>query len=206
MPQQIPQSCAAPMRFASCIWRPLFAELPQLSWFVVTCCISVAEWCTGACAVLQADPALPSAARMLQLPAELLKSGVWGGVPHCKLAALSRAVECALRCHPAGCPGAGKVWLNQLFQGKFINETKCLQCETVTSREEDFYEIPLEIEQNCSLTSCLRRFRCTHWCALLCCMPCLAASCCQSLLWSLGVRRLLLPQLSACTSSVRTES
>eukprot|EP00891_Asterochloris_glomerata_P000112 jgi/Astpho2/112/e_gw1.00004.43.1_t len=61
-----------------------------------------------------------------------------------------------------GCPSAGKVWLNQLFQGKFINETKCLQCETVTSREEDFYEIPLEIEQNCSLTSCLRRFSSTE--------------------------------------------
>ncbi len=29
----------------------------------------------------------------------------------------------------------------------------------VTSREEDFYDLSLEIDQNCSLTSCLRNFR-----------------------------------------------
>ena len=98
------------------------------------------------------------------------------------------------------------MWLNQLFQGKFINETKCLQCETVTSREENFYEIPLEIEQNCSLTSCLRRFRCIQCWALLCCMPCLAASCCQRCPWDLGSRDLVLPQLSAGTSCVRSEA
>ena len=46
-----------------------------------------------------------------------------------------------------------------LPQGKLVNETRCLQCETVTSREEDFYDLSLEIDQNCSLTSCLRNFR-----------------------------------------------
>lgn len=34
--------------------------------------------------------------------------------------------------------------------------------DAVTSREEDFYDLSLEIDQNCSLTSCLRNFRCCH--------------------------------------------
>lgn len=29
----------------------------------------------------------------------------------------------------------------------------------MTSREEDFYDLSLEIDQNCSLSSCLRNFR-----------------------------------------------
>lgn len=44
-------------------------------------------------------------------------------------------------------------------QGFMVNETKCLGCETVTSREEAFYDLSLEIEQNSSLTACLRNFR-----------------------------------------------
>ena len=44
-----------------------------------------------------------------------------------------------------------------------VNETKCLECETVTSREEAFYDLSLEIEQNCSLTACLRNFRCPKY-------------------------------------------
>lgn len=44
-------------------------------------------------------------------------------------------------------------------QGKLVNETRCLRCETVTSREEAFYDLSLEIEQNSSLTACLKNFR-----------------------------------------------
>ena len=45
------------------------------------------------------------------------------------------------------------------MQGKLVNETRCLRCETVTSREEAFYDLSLEIEQNSSLTACLKNFR-----------------------------------------------
>ncbi|KAI3437589.1 hypothetical protein D9Q98_000042 [Chlorella vulgaris] len=55
-----------------------------------------------------------------------------------------------------------RTWVHDLFQGKLVNETRCLQCETVTSREEDFYDLSLEIDQNCSLTSCLRNFSSTE--------------------------------------------
>ena len=35
----------------------------------------------------------------------------------------------------------------------------CLLPSAVTCREEDFYDLSLEIQQNCSVTSCLRNFR-----------------------------------------------
>lgn len=53
-------------------------------------------------------------------------------------------------------------WVHELFQGKLVNETRCLQCERVTSREEAFYDLSLEIEQNSSLTSCLQNFSSTE--------------------------------------------
>lgn len=53
-----------------------------------------------------------------------------------------------------------KTWVHELFQGTMVNEMRCMQCETVTSREEAFYDLSLEIEHNSSVTSCLRNFRC----------------------------------------------
>eukprot|EP00210_Caulerpa_lentillifera_P009195 g8767.t1 len=49
-------------------------------------------------------------------------------------------------------------WVQKIFEGKLVHETKCLQCETVTSREEVFMDLQLAIEHNCSLTSCLKRY------------------------------------------------
>ena len=49
-------------------------------------------------------------------------------------------------------------WVDELFQGKLVNETRCLRCDSVSSREEPFYDLSLEIEQNCSVTACLKRF------------------------------------------------
>eukprot|EP00210_Caulerpa_lentillifera_P006580 g6285.t1 len=49
-------------------------------------------------------------------------------------------------------------WVQKIFEGKLVHETKCLQCETVTSREEVFMDLQLPIEHNCSLTSCLKRY------------------------------------------------
>ena len=54
-----------------------------------------------------------------------------------------------------------KTWVHELFQGTMVNEMRCMQCETVTSREEAFYDLSLEIEHNSSVTSCLRNFRST---------------------------------------------
>ncbi|KAL3139205.1 Ubiquitin carboxyl-terminal hydrolase 4 [Trebouxia sp. C0010 RCD-2024] len=55
-----------------------------------------------------------------------------------------------------------KTWVHELFQGMMVNEMRCMQCETVTSREEAFYDLSLEIEHNSSVTSCLRNFSATE--------------------------------------------
>lgn len=62
---------------------------------------------------------------------------------------------------PPGSPPIN-TWVHDIFQGKLVNETRCLQCETVTRREEVFMDLSLEIDQNCSVTSCLRNFSATE--------------------------------------------
>ncbi|KAG5015607.1 hypothetical protein JHK85_021743 [Glycine max] len=46
--------------------------------------------------------------------------------------------------------------------GILTNETRCLQCETVTARDETFLDLSLDIEQNSSITSCLKNFSSTE--------------------------------------------
>ncbi|PPS07396.1 hypothetical protein GOBAR_AA13252 [Gossypium barbadense] len=52
-------------------------------------------------------------------------------------------------------------WSN-LKQGILTNETRCLRCETVTARDETFFDLSLDIEQNSSITSCLKNFSSTE--------------------------------------------
>ncbi|XP_073047902.1 ubiquitin carboxyl-terminal hydrolase 4-like isoform X2 [Primulina eburnea] len=49
-----------------------------------------------------------------------------------------------------------------MHQGTLTNETKCLRCETVTARDETFLDLSLDIEQNSSITSCLKNFSSTE--------------------------------------------
>ncbi|PIN10990.1 Ubiquitin-specific protease [Handroanthus impetiginosus] len=49
-------------------------------------------------------------------------------------------------------------WVHKNFQGTLTNETRCLRCETVTARDETFLDLSLDIEQNSSITSCLKNF------------------------------------------------
>ncbi|CEP16668.1 hypothetical protein [Parasitella parasitica] len=64
--------------------------------------------------------------------------------------------------NPAFAAGTGQnpknTWVHQLFEGVFSNETKCLSCETVTSRDECFMDLSIDVEMNSSITSCLRQF------------------------------------------------
>ncbi|KAG9135268.1 hypothetical protein Leryth_015173 [Lithospermum erythrorhizon] len=53
-------------------------------------------------------------------------------------------------------------WVHKNFQGLLTNETKCLCCETVTARDETFLDLSLDIEQNSSITSCLKNFSSTE--------------------------------------------
>ncbi|XP_042456588.1 ubiquitin carboxyl-terminal hydrolase 4-like [Zingiber officinale] len=53
-------------------------------------------------------------------------------------------------------------WVHKNFQGILTNETRCLLCETVTARDETFFDLSLDIEQNSSITSCLKNFSSTE--------------------------------------------
>ncbi|KAI0031028.1 hypothetical protein K488DRAFT_35639, partial [Vararia minispora EC-137] len=48
--------------------------------------------------------------------------------------------------------------VQRLFEGVLTSETRCLTCETVTSRDESFLDLSIDIEQNSSVTACLRQF------------------------------------------------
>ncbi|KAG0485168.1 hypothetical protein HPP92_009247 [Vanilla planifolia] len=53
-------------------------------------------------------------------------------------------------------------WVHKSFQGTLTNETRCLRCETVTERDETFFDLSIDIEQNSSITSCLKNFSSTE--------------------------------------------
>ncbi|KAG1698808.1 Ubiquitin carboxyl-terminal hydrolase 46 [Nymphon striatum] len=49
-------------------------------------------------------------------------------------------------------------WVHDIFQGTLTNETRCLNCETVSSKDEDFLDLSVDVDQNTSITHCLRGF------------------------------------------------
>lgn len=49
-------------------------------------------------------------------------------------------------------------WIHSLFEGVLTNETRCLTCESVTSRDESFLDLSIDIEENTSVSACLRQF------------------------------------------------
>ncbi|GJM85328.1 hypothetical protein PR202_ga01769 [Eleusine coracana subsp. coracana] len=49
-------------------------------------------------------------------------------------------------------------WVHKNFQGILTNETRCLMCETVTAKDETFFDLSVDVEQNSSVTSCLKSF------------------------------------------------
>ncbi|KAF8588617.1 cysteine proteinase [Ramaria rubella] len=51
-----------------------------------------------------------------------------------------------------------KTFVHTLFEGTLTSETRCLTCETVSSRDESFLDLSIDIEQNSSVTACLRQF------------------------------------------------
>lgn len=74
--------------------------------------------------------------------------------------------------------GSESNFVRELFEGKLETRTQCLWCESVTTREEAFFDLSLDVPRNCSLTACLRKFsdvellsgrekfHCDHCCGL----------------------------------------
>ena len=56
-------------------------------------------------------------------------------------------------------PPEPTTWIHDIFQGVLTSETVCLTCETVRRKDENFLDLSLDIvENNCSITHCLRKF------------------------------------------------
>lgn len=55
-------------------------------------------------------------------------------------------------------PSTRSRWVHDLFEGLLTSETKCLTCETVSRRDEQFLDLSIDIERNTSVTACLRQF------------------------------------------------
>lgn len=55
-----------------------------------------------------------------------------------------------------------RTFVHELFEGELSNEVRCLCCETVTQRIESFFDLSVDVEQNSSLTACLRSFSSTE--------------------------------------------
>lgn len=52
----------------------------------------------------------------------------------------------------------GGTFVHDIFEGTLTNETKCLSCECITSKDESFLDLSIDVEQNSSLTNCLFNF------------------------------------------------
>lgn len=57
-----------------------------------------------------------------------------------------------------GAPSAEPTWVHEIFQGTLTSETRCLNCETVSSKDEHFFDLQVDVGQNTSITHCLKCF------------------------------------------------
>lgn len=58
----------------------------------------------------------------------------------------------------SSCDDNNKTWVHEIFQGILTNETRCLNCESLSSKDEDFLDLSVDVDQNTSITQCLRVF------------------------------------------------
>lgn len=68
----------------------------------------------------------------------------------------------ALPVKDVGSGDDSRTFVHDLFEGQLSNEVRCLCCETVTRRVESFFDLSVDVEQNSSLTACLRSFSSTE--------------------------------------------
>lgn len=51
-----------------------------------------------------------------------------------------------------------ETWVHELFQGVMTNVTRCLNCESVSAKDERFLDLSVDIEPNSSINHCLKGF------------------------------------------------
>lgn len=49
-------------------------------------------------------------------------------------------------------------FVQELFEGVLTNETRCLRCESTTSRDETFLDLSVDVTQNSSISQCFANF------------------------------------------------
>lgn len=55
-----------------------------------------------------------------------------------------------------------RTWVQDILRGYLVNQMRCLCCETVTVRREEFLDLSVDIEQHTSIAACLRAFESTE--------------------------------------------
>ncbi|QSL64172.1 hypothetical protein MERGE_000327 [Pneumocystis wakefieldiae] len=59
--------------------------------------------------------------------------------------------------HESNCSASAK-WLHSIFEGVLTSEIQCFTCESITSRNESFLDLSIDVNKNTSVTSCLNSF------------------------------------------------
>lgn len=49
-------------------------------------------------------------------------------------------------------------FINSIFQGTLSNETRCINCDHKSSRDEPFLDLSIELQGNTSISNCLKEF------------------------------------------------
>lgn len=60
--------------------------------------------------------------------------------------------------NPPPSSASNTTWVHDIFQGTLTNETRCLNCESLSSKDEDFLDLSVDVDQNTSITQCLKDF------------------------------------------------
>ncbi|VDP27177.1 unnamed protein product [Schistosoma mattheei] len=53
---------------------------------------------------------------------------------------------------------SGRNWIHEIFQGSLTNETRCLNCDNVRTKEENFLDLSVDVGENVDISYCLRCF------------------------------------------------
>ncbi|PZC79840.1 ubiquitin carboxyl-terminal hydrolase 46 isoform X1 [Helicoverpa armigera] len=64
----------------------------------------------------------------------------------------------SVTCNGTAPQSAEPTWVHEIFQGTLTSETRCLNCETVSSKDEHFFDLQVDVGQNTSITHCLKCF------------------------------------------------
>ncbi|CAG4985039.1 ubiquitin carboxyl-terminal hydrolase 46 [Colias croceus] len=64
----------------------------------------------------------------------------------------------SVTCNGSVPQSAEPTWVHEIFQGTLTSETRCLNCETVSSKDEHFFDLQVDVDQNTSITHCLKCF------------------------------------------------